>query len=281
MSAPRATVIISVYNNLHFLQLVLAGFELQTEKRFEIIISDDGSGKAFVAGLRDLMHHSPLDIRHNWHEDSGFRKNRILNSSIQLARAPYLIFIDGDCIPHPEFIAEHLQHAQPHCCLVGRRVDLSERITQKLTPEKVRAGYLYSTGAIMEMLADHLKGKLGHFRSGVYIRNKWLRRLSNQKSRGLLGANFSLHKQDMLDINGFDERYTKPTFGEDSDIELRLRLNGVSFRPMIGIAVMYHCHHKLLPRPEESRQLYEQAVKENRPFTPYGIVRTAGTSAAQ
>lgn len=274
MSQPKATVIISVYNNLQFLQLVLAGFELQTEKDFEIIISDDGSGSAFVAGLNKIIDESQLIIRHNWHEDAGFRKNKILNKSIQLARAPYLIFIDGDCIPHLEFVAEHLKNAAPNLCLVGRRVDLSERITKKLSPEKVRSGYLFSSGAIIEMLVDHLKGKLGHFRSGIYIRSGWLRRLSNQKNRGLLGANFSLHKKDILAINGFDERYNKPTFGEDSDIELRLRLNGVSFKPLIGIAVMYHCYHKLLPRPEESKQLYEQAVKENRPFTPYGIIKS-------
>lgn len=275
MSAPKATVVISVYNNLAFLQLVLAGFELQTEKDFEIIVSDDGSGTAFVEGLQQTIKSSPLNIRHNWHEDEGFRKNKILNNSISIAAATYLIFVDGDCIPHPEFVREHLQNAQKRTCLVGRRVDLSDRITKELTPDKVKAGYLFSSRTILKMFADHLRGRLGHLRSGLYIRNGWLRKLSNQKSRGLLGANFSLHKADILAINGFDERYTNPTFGEDSDVELRLSINGVGFRSLIGIAVMYHCHHKLLPRPQESKQLYEQAVREARAFTPYGIIKAA------
>jgi glycosyltransferase involved in cell wall biosynthesis len=270
---PKATVIISVYNNLSFLKLVLAGFEMQTEQNFEIIVSDDGSGEDFRKGLLEIIATSPLRIVHNWHEDIGFRKNRILNRSIQKARAPYLIFVDGDCIPHPHFVAEHLQHAQKKVCLVGRRVDLSAGITRKLTAEKVRAGVLQSPGLFVEMLKDYIGGKLGHLKAGLYVKNGLLRRWLNSGDRGLLGANFSIHKVDLVAINGFDERYRQPTFGEDSDIELRLGLNGVKFMPVISVAVMYHCHHKLLPRPSESKELYESAVKENRAFTPFGIIK--------
>jgi glycosyltransferase involved in cell wall biosynthesis len=139
-------VIISVYNNLPFLELVLAGFEKQSEPNFEIIVSDDGSGEAFRNGLAEIMEQSPLRIVHNWHADLGFRKNKILNSSIQKAKAPYLIFVDGDCIPHPHFVAEHLGHKGKKICLVGRRVDLSARITRKLSPEKVSEGILQQPG---------------------------------------------------------------------------------------------------------------------------------------
>jgi GT2 family glycosyltransferase len=123
------------------------------------------------------------------------------------------------------------------------------------------------------MLKDHIGGKVGHLISGIYVKNDLLRKWLNRSERGLLGANFSIHKADLIAINGFDERYTQPTFGEDSDVELRLRLNGVRFRSVISMAVMYHCHHKLLPRPGESKALYENAVRENRAFTPFGIIK--------
>lgn len=271
--SPKASIVISVYNNLWFLSLVLAGLETQTERDFEVIISDDGSGDAFVDGLRALQQASPLKIRHNWHPDNGFRKNKILNRSIAMAAGPYIIFLDGDCIPHPAFVAEHLAAGAPGRCLSGRRVDLSPELTAALSPERIRRGLLSSSGFIVKMLRDYLLGRLRHVKSGIYITNAWLRARFNAKPRGLLGANFSLHKADLLAVNGFDERYTEPTFGEDSDLELRLRLNGVSFRPMISMAVCFHCHHKLLPRPDGSRLLYEQAIIENRAFTPYGIVQ--------
>jgi glycosyltransferase involved in cell wall biosynthesis len=270
-AAPKASVIISVYNRLDFLKLVLAGFEVQTEQDFEIIISDDGSNEAFVGELKQIMAACPLAIRHNWHEDAGFRKNKILNESIRIAGAPYLIFTDGDCIPHPTFVEEHLAQAEKGMCLAGRRVDLSERITKMLTPEKIRQGILQSAGAQAMMLTDFLRLKLFHFMNGIYTRNSLLRKYFNRKERGLLGANFSLHKSDMLAINGFDERYTHPTYGEDSDVELRLRLQGIRLKPVLNIAVMYHCHHRLLPRPQESRAIYEMALAEQTAFTPYGI----------
>lgn len=268
---PKATVIVSVYNRLDFLKLVLAGLEGQTERDFEVLISDDGSGEAFVAGLKETAAASPLRLRHVWHADDGFRKNKILNESIRQAAAPYLIFLDGDCIPHPRFVAEHLAHAAPDACLAGRRIDLSARLTRQLTPDAVRKGMLQRAGTWAGLLADFLTARAFHFMNGLYVENGLLRRYFNRKERGLLGANFSVGKAVLEGINGFDERYNAPTFGEDSDVELRLRLAGIRIVPVLNIAVAYHCHHKLLPRPDSSRLLYEQAVREARPFTPYGI----------
>jgi len=74
---------------------------------------------------------------HVWHEDHGFRKNQILNKAIAIAAGDYLIFIDGDCIPHKEFVKEHYCNKALKTCLTGRRVNLSESLTNKLTPEKI------------------------------------------------------------------------------------------------------------------------------------------------
>lgn len=269
----KASVIISVYNRFDFLELVLAGLSIQSEKNFEVIISDDGSGSVFVKALKAYMSESPLQIRHNWHEDQGFRKNRILNLSVSMASAPYLIFIDGDCIPHPRFVEAHLAYATPGVCLAGRRVDLSAGITKRLSGAFIRKGGMQTAGMTFAMFVDFLRMRLFHLMNGLYIRNGLLRRFLNRKERNLLGANFSLYKQDLLSINGFDERYQHPTYGEDSDVELRLRRHGFSLKSLLSIAVMYHCHHPLLPRPEESRKVYEIALQEKTAYTPYGIIR--------
>jgi len=273
MQLPKASIIISVYNRFDFLQLVLAGLETQTEPDFEVIISDDGSNEAFVSQLDTLMAASTLRIHHNWHADAGFRKNQILNISIQSALGSQIIFLDGDCIPHPAFVAEHLMHGGPARCLAGRRIDISERLTKQLTPERVRQGILQSPATMLGQLADFLSRRTFHFMNGFYVTQPALRRYFNRKERGLLGANFSAMKADLLAINGFDERYTAPTFGEDSDIEFRLRLLGVKIIPILNIAVAYHCHHKLLPRPEVSKALYEQVLRDRIAFTPYGLVK--------
>lgn len=41
----KASVILSTYNSTEWLEKVLVGFSVQTEKDFELIIADDGSGK--------------------------------------------------------------------------------------------------------------------------------------------------------------------------------------------------------------------------------------------
>lgn len=273
----KATVIISVYNRMDFLRLVLAGFETQTEKNFEIIISDDGSDHGFTESLRQLIKRTTLNIKHNWHPDIGFRKNLCLNNSVKMSAAPYIIFIDGDCIPHPSFVEEHLKNAEQGVCLVGRRVMLSKRITAKLTAEAVSKGLMNSGKMQLEMLWHYLTGRLFHFKKGLYFRNKWLRKfLNRKKNRGLLGSNFSLYKSDLLAVNGFDERYQTPTYGEDVDIEMRLKLIGIRFKTLMNMAVQFHCYHKLLERPEESRLLYELAEKEQKAFTSYGIEKNHG-----
>lgn len=274
MTRPKASIIISVYNRFDFLQLVLAGLEIQTEPNFEVIISDDGSNDIFVAQLNALRAKSSLRISHKWHPDTGFLKNCILNASIKSAQGAQLIFLDGDCIPHPAFVAEHLALGGPGRCLAGRRIDISERLTYQLTPTLVRQGILQSSLTTLGQLVAFLGRRTFHFMNGFYVKSPLLRSYFNRKERGLLGANFSVMKPDLEAINGFDERYTAPTFGEDSDVEFRLRLNGIKVIPVLNIAVTYHCHHKLLPRPEANKALYEQVVRENQAFTPYGLIKS-------
>lgn len=271
---PKASVIISVYNRIDFLQLVLAGFERQQESDFEVIIADDGSNADFVKQLQTLIERSTLTVTHLWQEDLGFRKNRILNQAVVAARSNYLIFVDGDCIPHPQFVAGHLREAKANCCLSGRRVDLSPRLTQKLSPDFIKNGNIETLSFGFHMVIDFLRLKLFHLMNGFYTENKLLLKYFNRKERGLLGANFSLHKVDLLKINGFDERYNQPTFGEDTDVEFRLRLAGVSLKPVLNIAVLYHCFHQLLPRPALSKQLFEQVIAENQSVTKYGITKS-------
>ena len=265
---------------MNFLRLVLAGFETQTEKDFEIFISDDGSGKEFFDAVQQIIKTTNLKLFHNWHPDIGFRKNVVLNSSIQKSSASYLIFIDGDCIPHPAFVEEHLKYAKKGICLMGRRVMLSKRISEKLTANKVSNGIMHSRKMLLKMMCHLLTMQLFHFKKGIYIKNNLVRKFINrEKNRGLLGCNFSLYKSDILGINGFDERYITATYGEDVDIEMRLKLNGMRFKTLMNIAVQYHLYHALLPRPEESRLLFELAKKEHKAFTPFGIVKAVESEA--
>ncbi len=265
----KATVIIAFYKNLDYLKLVLAGFERQTFKDFEIVLADDGTPVELFPELTEILNRTELNISHVWHEDKGFRKNKILNAAVKTARTDYLIFIDSDCVPHSKFVEEHLKYAESKTALTGRRVNLSEKITKQLTPELISQGYLeHST---LKLIIDGLFGKSVDVEKGFYFKSDFLRKFVNKKKRGLLGCNFSLHKEDLIAINGFDERYEAPSVGEDSDVQYRLELQNVKIKSLNNIAIQYHLYHKPQPRPKKNIFLFEKIKREKKPYTPYGI----------
>lgn len=267
-----SSVIISFYKNLKYLELVLAGFERQDNKDFEVIIADDGSPEDVVAKIEKLAIRHSFPLLHLWHPDKGFRKNKILNRSIISARSDYIIFVDGDCIPHSKFVSGYLNHRSEGVALTGRRVNLSEKITRQLTPENVIAGWLENRFA--KVVVDGLFGDSFDVEKGFYSENRMILNFFNKKKRGIVGCNFGLYKEDLLRVNGFDERYEAASVGEDSDIQYRLELLGIEIKSLNHIAVQYHLDHKLQPRPQTNLDLFEQVKRDGKAFTPFGIVRT-------
>ncbi len=265
----KATVVISFYKKIDYLKLVLAGLKIQSTKDFEIIIADDGSPSELFGEIEKELNKMPVRSSHVWQEDKGFRKNKILNKAVEVSNTDYLIFIDGDCVPHSKFVEEHIANAQERTALTGRRVNLSEKITALLTPEKVE-NYFFEKH-FGKLVLDGLFGKSFDVEKGIYFRSEFLRKFFNKKKRGLLGCNFSIFKKDLMGINGFDERYEAPSIGEDSDVQFRLELNGVQIKSLNNIAVQYHLYHKPLPRPKENLLLFERIKLEKKSVTPKGI----------
>ncbi|NIP75252.1 MAG: glycosyl transferase, partial [Xanthomonadales bacterium] len=86
------------------------------------------------------------------------------------ARAGYVIFSDGDCIPHRKFIEEHLHWRAPGHFLVGRLAYLSEAYSRSIDEDDVLAGKL--EGINVTLVRDALRGEgkaLGH---SFYIGNR-------------------------------------------------------------------------------------------------------------
>ena len=102
------SVLLATYNWPEALSLCLQALKEQTNKDFEIIICDDGSRDETKTLILDFQKNFPVPIKHLWQIDDGFRKTLILNQGIQAAQGEYLVFLDGDCIPQRDFIAQHL-----------------------------------------------------------------------------------------------------------------------------------------------------------------------------
>ncbi len=192
-----------------------------------------------------------------------------MNKSISASCSEYIVFIDGDCIPHSQFLREHFENRKKGICLTGRRVNLSKKITGLLNTSKVKEGFLEDNK--FRLISDGILGKSFDIEKGFYFKNEFLRKYFNKKRRGLLGCNFSIHKEELLKINGFDERYEAPSIGEDTDIQFRLEQTGIRINSLNNIAVQYHLYHKLQERPQKNIDLFNQIKNSGEYFTPFGI----------
>ncbi len=262
-------VIVAFYNNIRFLKLVLAGFTRQSTHDFKIIIADDGSGEEVTKEISTLSGNYPFPVEHLWQEDQGWRKNIMLNKAITQSGSDYLIFIDADCIPHKHFIKEHVRNRERKKILSGRRVNLSEEITENLTPDKVRSGYLEKH--TLKWLMEGLKKKMSHAEKGLYM--PWLTSYLSRKNFGLSGCNFSVYREDIEALNGFDERYLAPTVGEDTELEWRAGLAGITIKSVRNLAIQYHLYHPKLSRENNNMAIFEDTKSKGYYRTPYGIIK--------
>ncbi len=266
-TAQSLSLIVAVYNRPDALRLVLAACALQTLKPSQIVIADDGSGPAIAETVRDARKQYMLTITHVRHDDAGWRKNRILNDAVRVSAHDYLVFIDGDCVPHRRFFEDHAAASAHRTVVCGRRVELSPSWTARITLDTIRSGAYQRIGPAA--LWEGVRGRALRLEDG--LRLPLLARLAHRGARGMLGSNFSLWKDDLESINGFDEEYAGPGCGEDSDVEYRLGLAGVAPRVVRHRAIQYHLWHPRGVMSEQSIARFARVRAEARAVCEHGL----------
>ncbi|HYQ86486.1 MAG TPA: glycosyltransferase [Bacteroidota bacterium] len=263
------SLIVAVYGAVRYLEFVFAALRRQSLQDFEVIIADDGSGAEMKEMIERTRALAPFQIRHLWQEDEGFRKNVMLNRAIEAAQTDYLVFIDGDCVPHREFLHDHWTNRGDSAVLCGRRVNFSRQITDRLTVDDIASGGIEKLSP--RLLIDGLLARSSNLEDAVRIENSFLRRLLHRDKARILGCNFSIERRLLERVNGFDEEYRAPGLGEDSDIAFRLSLVGARFRTLRYLAVLYHLYHPPTSVGPENVRLYERAVRSNNPVCANGL----------
>jgi glycosyltransferase involved in cell wall biosynthesis len=242
---PRASLFLSTYEAPGPLALVCAGLERQSERDLEVLVCDDGSGPETGRVIEEFRARAAFPVFHLRQEHRGFRKCRILNEAARKAAGSVLIFLDGDCVPHRHFVRDHLEQQEAGRYLAGRRVELGERLSAWLTPERVRAGFFDRPR--WPLLSSALRGESQAVNRSFRVSSARLRRLFRMdRVVDLKGCNYSVARVSLEAINGFDEEYEG--YGrEDTDVELRLRNLGLAIKSLKGVALQFHLWH---PRRE-------------------------------
>jgi glycosyltransferase involved in cell wall biosynthesis len=235
----RISVILSTYNAPDWLAKSLHGYLAQTDRDFEIVIADDGSGSETASLIRDFASRTDISIRHVWQRDDGFRKTRILNKSILRSEGDYLLFSDGDCIPRNDFVAVHRRFAQRGRFLSGGYFKLPMSVSKAITPDDIAAGRVFETRWLRSNGVRKLPYKWWKLSCGPRM-EKFLNRATPTRA-SWNGHNSSGWRSDIEEANGFDERMRYG--GEDRELGERLVNKGIDPVQLRYSAICVHLDH--------------------------------------
>jgi len=274
MNLPKCSFIISVYKDTESLELILESLARQTIKPDEVIISEDGESAEMAQYFTSAKEKfSNLDLVHLSQEDIGWRKNIALNRAIMASKYDYLIFIDGDCVPFDTFVENHLLLAEQNIAIAGRRIEFSEYLSREIRKKTIDIFDI--TKHYFKNLPLLLKSKTRHLEEMLSINPKnpfyWLFR---RNVNFLLGCNWSCFKSDLMKINGFDENFIAPTYGEDTDIAMRFKGIGIKLKSCRYSANLVHLYHKKNFNHEQAHgnyQIHQKSVEEKQYICLNGI----------
>ena len=248
------SVVVTTYNSVDALSLVLSSIGRQTTFPHEVIIADDGSQDetlSFVENVRPLF---PFKLVYSWQPDKGFRLSRSRNLAALASSGNWLLFIDGDCLLPPRFIELHKRLIAPRCLIFGSRKLLTQAETIQLKMEKNEPSQLNAafTGR------KFWRFPLGLLR--IFPRRSW------RQFRGfLMGIDSSLYRQ----CAGFDESFR--AWGlEDSDFAVRAIRAGGKLKDGRYANAVAHLFHSEPPRASKSsnQKYFSRLMWEQERFTP-------------
>jgi glycosyltransferase involved in cell wall biosynthesis len=233
------SVIVSTYNREDALDAVLRGLSHQTDRRFEIIVADDGSGPATARVVREWAGKAPVAVRHVWHEDRGFRLADIRNRGILAGAGAYVVFIDGDCIARPAFVAAHRRLAEPGWFVTGTRVLLSPELTGCI----LHHGLEPESWGLPHWLTRRWRREINRVTPLLDLPLGSLRKRTAARWRGGRGANMAFWRKDLEKVDGFDTSF-EGWGREDSDIFIRLIRAGVGRKDGRYATGLLHLWHR-------------------------------------
>lgn len=264
------SVIISTYNSTEWLKKVIWGYNTQTYRNFEMVIADDGSRKDTFDLIEELKKEVFYPIIHVWHEDNGFQKSQILNKAIVACTTDYIMMSDGDCIPRPDFVEQHIKFREEGYFLSGGYHKLPLQLSKDISKSDIYADLCFDVSWLRKhgMKSSFKNNKI----TATGLKSSILNFLT-PTTPSWNGHNASGWKKDILAINGFDERMQYG--GQDRELGERLVNYGIKPKQIRYSTVCLHLDHPRGYATEESinknRNIRKETKVEKKKWTDFGI----------
>jgi glycosyltransferase involved in cell wall biosynthesis len=256
------SLIINTFNQPDYLDRVLRAVSQQHVLPNEVLVADDGSANETKTVFERWRIAQKFRCEHAWQEHRGFRRSHILNRAIALARGDYLIFLDGDTLPHPRFIADHRALAHQSQFVQGHRTLIERKAATEFGLHE------FGRDRLCALRRFQLRG-LKHA-----YRWPWPLRRVRQDLRGVRGCNLAIWRSDLVHVNGYNEAFVG--WGrEDSELAVRLMNSGIRRLDVRGWALCYHLWHPPVNRDglTTNDELLAKAIREKSVRCEQGLNR--------
>jgi len=236
----KVSVVITCYDNPDMLRVTLPLWKEQTYPNFEVLVVDDGSPEEAAAQIKELVDN--LGYRY-YYNDSGdvYSIASARNVGVWHAEGERIIFTDSDMIPDPEFIFEHMTEASNSNITVGCRYHFDAEDLSDIN----------STNIAITSKDSRMDGAFKSIEKGTCL-DPW---------ESCHGCNLSIHRSQLISINGFDEEYDGNWGAEDVDLSYRLIRKGLKVVP-VPKSIGYHIDHPSREK-EGQRALLVRKMRED------------------
>lgn len=235
---PDIALLVSTFQRPGHLRRALASIAAQrdVDGRMELVVTDDGSTDETPQIVADFAASVRFPVHFTTHPHTTFRLSRCRNEGAAATTAPYLLFLDGDCVLPSDHVRVHLERRRPGVVMAGDSVRLDQTTSARITADVISAGGFEQWGPPEEW---RRLGRLDR-RSRLY---RWLRHPTKPK---LIGNNVGIWRADFARVNGYDENFQG--WGcEDDDLRLRLRKSGVVIESILRWTQGLHLWHPTDP----------------------------------
>jgi N-acetylglucosaminyl-diphospho-decaprenol L-rhamnosyltransferase len=201
VTAAIATIIVVTHNSARWLARMAAAVEAQTETRWRLIVIDNGSIPSERPALASLPTNAALM---QYETNLGFAEAN--NVAARAASTPYLVFLNPDAFPEPDWLAQLIAAAErfPQAAAIGST--------------QIRAGAsdeFDGTGDVLHASGLAYRANYGAKRGAPPPLGE---------SFAVCAAAMLVRRETFEAAGGFDARYF--CYFEDVDLCFRLRLAG-------------------------------------------------------
>jgi len=186
------SVIIPTYNRNLIVLKTLGDFNGQTIKNFELIVLDQTQNPE-----NDLVNFKSKKYNYSYFNIDEIGLPNARNVAAEKANGEILVFVDDDVIPEGNLVEQYLlefkNNPEPNIVIGGKVIEPGSNIMNNNL--KITGGQITFYGKTMK-----------NFSSNEYENCQWV-----------VGCNFAVRRDYLLEIGGFDKNYQGNAMLEDCD----------------------------------------------------------------